>query len=307
MTPRAAPLLVAFLAAPAAALAQPVYALRAGGDVYQVSRVSGAASLWVSTGVQANAALTWAVGSGRGGHADIFFLAGAPGPQADQILYLSGGVFLTTTGRPPGFTLRSAVPAISYYPSFLYALLVADNPASSDLLATISVSSGQYGSITTTGATDLESIALSAGGELFALGSASGGTLYHLSLGGPAVPIASGGFGDSVALGAVNEGTLLAAGSNLYSVNPSTGATTLIGPTGITGIRALAVVHSCYVNCDGGGPPPSVNVADFTCFLQKFAAGDPWANCDESVTPPVINVSDFTCFLQKFAAGCTTP
>ena len=47
-----------------------------------------------------------------------------------------------------------------------------------------------------------------------------------------------------------------------------------------------------------------LNVADFTCFFQKFAMGDPYANCDGSGTPPVLNVQDFTCFLQKFAAGC---
>jgi len=29
-----------------------------------------------------------------------------------------------------------------------------------------------------------------------------------------------------------------------------------------------------------------------------------YANCDSSTAPPVLNVQDFTCFLQKFAAGC---
>jgi hypothetical protein len=60
----------------------------------------------------------------------------------------------------------------------------------------------------------------------------------------------------------------------------------------------------CYANCDGSTTPPILNVADFTCFLNKFAAGDPYANCDGSTTPPVLNVADFTCFLNKFAAGC---
>jgi hypothetical protein len=43
---------------------------------------------------------------------------------------------------------------------------------------------------------------------------------------------------------------------------------------------------------------------DFSCFLQKFAAGDGYANCDQSTQIPVLNVLDFTCFLQRFAAGC---
>jgi YVTN family beta-propeller protein len=61
---------------------------------------------------------------------------------------------------------------------------------------------------------------------------------------------------------------------------------------------------ACYANCDGSHTPPILNVNDFACFLNKFAAGDPYANCDGSTTPPVLNVLDFSCFLNKFAAGC---
>jgi photosystem II stability/assembly factor-like uncharacterized protein len=60
----------------------------------------------------------------------------------------------------------------------------------------------------------------------------------------------------------------------------------------------------CYANCDGSTTAPILNVADFTCFLQRFAAGESYANCDESTQPPVLNVADFTCFLQSFATGC---
>jgi hypothetical protein len=61
---------------------------------------------------------------------------------------------------------------------------------------------------------------------------------------------------------------------------------------------------SCYANCDGSTTAPVLNVLDFTCFLNKFAAGDAYANCDGSTVPPVLNVLDFTCFLNRFAAGC---
>jgi hypothetical protein len=60
----------------------------------------------------------------------------------------------------------------------------------------------------------------------------------------------------------------------------------------------------CYPNCDGSTAAPTLNVADFGCFLQRYASGAPYANCDGSTAAPVLNVSDFTCFLQKFAAGC---
>jgi hypothetical protein len=60
----------------------------------------------------------------------------------------------------------------------------------------------------------------------------------------------------------------------------------------------------CYANCDASTAAPILNVADFTCFLQRYAAGESYANCDLSTTAPTLNVADFTCFLQKFAAGC---
>jgi hypothetical protein len=60
----------------------------------------------------------------------------------------------------------------------------------------------------------------------------------------------------------------------------------------------------CYANCDGSTVSPVLNVADFTCFLQRYAAGDSYANCDGSTTSPTLNVADFTCFLQRYAAGC---
>src|SRR5262245_40554727 len=32
--------------------------------------------------------------------------------------------------------------------------------------------------------------------------------------------------------------------------------------------------HACYPNCDGSTSAPVLNVADFACFLNHFAAGD---------------------------------
>jgi hypothetical protein len=49
---------------------------------------------------------------------------------------------------------------------------------------------------------------------------------------------------------------------------------------------------------------PVLNVNDFTCFLNAFAAGEWSANCDGSTAASVLNVNDFTCFVNAFAAGC---
>ena len=64
------------------------------------------------------------------------------------------------------------------------------------------------------------------------------------------------------------------------------------------------VCGGCYANCDGSTIAPVLNINDFICFQQKFAAGDSYANCDSSTAAPVLNVNDFICFQQKFAAGC---
>jgi hypothetical protein len=64
---------------------------------------------------------------------------------------------------------------------------------------------------------------------------------------------------------------------------------------------------ACYPNCDNSTNIPVLNFQDFSCFLQRFAAGDPYANCDGSTNIPVLNFQDFSCFLQRFAAGCSAP
>jgi hypothetical protein len=70
--------------------------------------------------------------------------------------------------------------------------------------------------------------------------------------------------------------------------------------------RAAGVVVDCpcYANCDSSTAMPVLNVADFSCFLQRYAAREAYANCDGSTAAPALNVADFTCFLQKYAGGC---
>jgi hypothetical protein len=78
------------------------------------------------------------------------------------------------------------------------------------------------------------------------------------------------------------------------------------GPAYAGGLDAFLIRFpaDCYPNCDSSSAQPGLNVADFTCFLGRFAAADLWANCDRSTVSPVLNAADFTCFLQRYAAGC---
>ncbi len=71
------------------------------------------------------------------------------------------------------------------------------------------------------------------------------------------------------------------------------------------GVISEALGGGCYANCDNSTTPPALNVLDFSCFLNRFAAGDSYANCDGSTTAPVLNVLDFACFLNAFAVGCS--
>jgi hypothetical protein len=69
-------------------------------------------------------------------------------------------------------------------------------------------------------------------------------------------------------------------------------------------VEAIGEPGVCYANCDNSTAAPVLNVADFTCFLTRFARGNIGANCDHSTTAPLLNVADFSCFLSAFAAGC---
>jgi cyclophilin family peptidyl-prolyl cis-trans isomerase len=69
---------------------------------------------------------------------------------------------------------------------------------------------------------------------------------------------------------------------------------------------SVAVIErcGCYVNCDASTRAPVLNVADFICFLSRYAAGSAYANCDGSTAAPTLTASDFMCFMDRYASGC---
>jgi hypothetical protein len=94
-------------------------------------------------------------------------------------------------------------------------------------------------------------------------------------------------------------------GANALLVRESrAGSSVLVGGQYQNYMVEWTPAPQCYANCDCSTEPPLLNIADFSCFLQRFAEGKMWANCDVSTTAPVLNVADFVCFLQRFAAGC---
>jgi hypothetical protein len=77
------------------------------------------------------------------------------------------------------------------------------------------------------------------------------------------------------------------------------------GVSAAGGNPSLAVMYigcpTCYANCDASTTPPTLNIADFLCFLNAFARRDPYANCNNDAS---FDAADFMCFMNRFAAGC---
>lgn len=76
------------------------------------------------------------------------------------------------------------------------------------------------------------------------------------------------------------------------------------GPMHVVYLPDRVRVVACYANCDGSDTT-ALSPADFTCFLSRYRAGDPYANCDQSTGTPALSPADFTCFLNRYRAGCS--
>jgi hypothetical protein len=64
------------------------------------------------------------------------------------------------------------------------------------------------------------------------------------------------------------------------------------------------VVDYCYADCDQSSGAGVLDIFDFLCFQNEFAAANPYAcNCDITL-PGVCDIFDFLCFQNEFAAGC---
>ena len=63
--------------------------------------------------------------------------------------------------------------------------------------------------------------------------------------------------------------------------------------------------RACYADCDMQAGPGVLDIFDFLCFGNRFAAGDPYAcDCDTSTGLGVCDIFDFLCFGNEFNNGC---
>ena len=180
----------------------------------------------------------------------------------------------------------------------------------SSRLYTISISTGAPTLVGTSDAQVRCGLTFSPSGQLYAFSTT--GILYSVDKTTAAATLIGGGVPGSLVEDAefTSDGHLYFTSfyGQIYRVDPATGGATQVGDTGAgTGLLGIiaAPAAGCYANCDASTVQPILNVLDFTCFLNRFAAGDTYANCDGSTTQPVLNVLDFGCFLNRFAVGCS--
>ena len=92
---------------------------------------------------------------------------------------------------------------------------------------------------------------------------------YHVNFGSPAVDA-----GDTALYtGPLADYDLNPRGIDEPSV-PDTGAS-FFGPVIDIGMYEFNAAQACYANCDASSTAPILNVNDFICFMNRYAAGCP--------------------------------
>ena len=61
---------------------------------------------------------------------------------------------------------------------------------------------------------------------------------------------------------------------------------------------STADCNACYADCDSSG---ALNIFDYICFGNEYAANTSYADCDGSGS---LNIFDYICFGNEYAAGC---
>ncbi|MFN0131091.1 MAG: RCC1 domain-containing protein, partial [Phycisphaerales bacterium] len=127
-----------------------------------------------------------------------------------------------------------------------------------------------------------------ASGSWFAYALRYDGTIVHWGYNGDGVAnVPAGAFvavsgGEYGSLAVRPNGTVVCWGYGWFNENTPPGARVMSASAGsLFGIGIAA----CYANCDGSTADPFLNINDFVCYLNYFAAGEQYANCDASTTP----------------------
>lgn len=279
--------------------------IRESGDLVRIDLTTGAGTPLGGSGTRCGGAYGVRGTRFMGNAYDYLVTMGTAAPYTGHILVIDrwrGSIWRSTplTGIPAGHTPMGF--AVSDTSSF--CILQPDDPQSPDLLAKQPFSASEWTIVGSTGRSDISCLIVF-NQQLLALGTENGGALYSIDRETAAATLIGGGsFGGDVAAMCIGTGQqLLCCGANLRSINPLTGQTSLIGPIGFSDFTSLAFVpgNVCKAECDGYHHGLTPN--DLFCFLNRFAAGDPWCNCDESTGDPLLTANDFMCILNEYASA----
>jgi hypothetical protein len=292
----------ALLALSAPAAADDLYALagNAPATLYKLDPATGAQI--ESHPVSGQQALFGGLGADSGG--TLYSVDGYNDADPDRLFRIDKASGAGAVVGPTGFNWNFRCLCLNPASGVLFA-------STDNNLYTVNTSSGAatfVAGIAGPNLDQLTAIAINAAGQCF--GTDIGGTdLFSINLQtGQASWIGSVGesgnwFND---LSFDSSGVLHGARFNggVYRIDTATAVQTLEFGGNYTGLLYVPAGATCYPNCDHSTATPVLNVADFSCFLTRYASGDAYANCDASTAPPVLNVADFSCFLTRYATGC---
>ncbi len=281
-----------------------LYGLQFNGTLSTIDLTNGAVSIVGSSGgVQWNAAAAdpngqiWAFSflfQSPNSFSDLYTVDSATG-AATRVAPL-GGVPANATVRGMAFDSDGR----------LFVIVDQGGP---DFLGQVDVTNGLFLPIGSTGRTDIQGLACDSNGQLWGVSVLSNvisridrNTGQALVVGGVGIP------DDNQTVEFDDAGNMYVLRTNLKRVDPATGNATLIGAVG-GDYRGMAFVGSgpppCYADCDTSTGVGVLDIFDFLCFGNRFAAGDPYAcDCDTTTGLGVCDIFDFLCFGNAFNAGC---
>ena len=279
-----------------------LYGLQFSGALSSIDLATGAATfIGMSGGPRWNAAAAdsqgriWASNfDGTPSASDLYTVDPATGVAT---------LVVTLTGVAPGHTIRGMAFDAN---DRLYVTL---DMSIADTLGVVDTTTGQFTPIGPTGRTDIQGLGFDPQGGLWAVSVIVDQiSRIDISTGLATVVGGSGISGDNQALEFDDAGTMYVLRTILKRVDPATGNATLIGAVG-GDYRGMAFVGSgpppCYADCDTSTGIGVLDIFDFLCFGNRFAAGDPYAcDCDTTTGLGVCDIFDFLCFGNAFNAGC---
>ncbi|MFG0282913.1 MAG: hypothetical protein ACF8R7_00685 [Phycisphaerales bacterium JB039] len=110
------------------------------------------------------------------------------------------------------------------------------------------------------------------------------------------------GAGDEVVYLITSSEMISAESFNVFSA-PAGGQGPLLSAAHIQGVGMFGtgsgwIAAGCYADCDESG---SLDLFDFLCFQNAYAAGEPYADCDQSGS---LDFMDYLCYMRAFGFGC---